>query len=121
MFAGPMMAQSAQPANLRLSDYKKNGGNASGWVSWYLTLLRARALENHLYIVSSGFDVESSIIDPKGEVLFATMDSGVTKTISVNLADRSMDSWLGDMRARFHKEIRTDIAAPHSAATGQGK
>ena len=87
----------------------------------YLTLLRARALENHLYIVSSGFDVESSIINPKGDVLFATMDSGVAKTISVNLEDRSMDSWLGDMRARFHKEIRTDIAAPDSAASAKGK
>jgi predicted amidohydrolase len=78
----------------------------------YLTLLRARALENHLYIVSSGFDVESAIIDPTGFVLFETRDSGVNKTISVNLEDRFLDSWLGDMRARFHKEMRTDIVTP---------
>ncbi len=78
----------------------------------YLTLLKARALENHLYVVSSGFDVESSIIDPTGEVLFATKDSGVNKTISVNLQDRFIDPWLGDMRPRFHKEMRGDIAVP---------
>ncbi len=83
----------------------------------YLTLLRARALENHLYVVSSGFDVESSIIDPTGAVLFATMDSGVNKVIRVNLAARVMDPWLGDMRPRFHKEMRTDIGAP--PPTGQ--
>jgi len=80
----------------------------------YLTLLRARALENHLFVVSSGFDVESAIIDPTGEVLFATRDSGVNKTISINLGDRFLDPWLGDMRARFHKELRRDIPVPAS-------
>jgi predicted amidohydrolase len=78
----------------------------------YLTLLKARALENHLYVISSGFDVESSIIDPTGTVLFATLDSGVHKVIRVNLAERFTDPWLGDMRARFHKEIRTDLLPP---------
>ena len=63
-------------------------------------------------MVSSGFDLESAIIDPTGAVLFSTMDSGVDKTISVNLEDRFTDSWLGDMRARFHKEIRRDIPMP---------
>jgi predicted amidohydrolase len=81
----------------------------------YLTLLKARALENHLYIVSSGFDLESSIIDPTGGVLFATRDSGVNGVIAVNLTERLADPWLGDMRARFHKEMRTDIAAPPAA------
>jgi predicted amidohydrolase len=78
----------------------------------YLTLLKARALENHLYLVSSGFHVESAIIDPTGEVLFATMDSGVNKTIPVNLENHFVDPYLGDMRARFHKELRRDILPP---------
>jgi predicted amidohydrolase len=78
----------------------------------YLTLLKARALENHLYVVSSGYDVETAIIDPRGDVLFSTMESGVDKTLSINLADRVMDPWLGDMRARFHKELRRDIPLP---------
>jgi predicted amidohydrolase len=78
----------------------------------YLTLFKATALENHVYLVSSGGDVESAILDPAGNVLFATLASGVNKTISVNLADRFMDPWLGDMRARFHKEVRRDIPMP---------
>jgi predicted amidohydrolase len=85
----------------------------------YLTLLKARALENHLYVVSSGYDVESAIIDPTGRVLFSTLDSGVDKTMPLNLADRFMDSWLGDMRARFHKEIRRDIPLPDEGPAGR--
>jgi predicted amidohydrolase len=81
----------------------------------YMTLLKARALENHLYVVSSGYDVESAIIDPSGEVLFETKDSDVRKVIAVNLRDRFMDPWLGDMRPRFHKEMRPDIATPPSS------
>jgi predicted amidohydrolase len=85
----------------------------------YLTLLKARALENHLYVVSSGFDVESAIIDPTGQVLFSTMESGADKTMPINLADRFMDSWLGDMRPRFHKEIRRDIPMPGEGPAGR--
>lgn len=78
----------------------------------YLTLLKARALENHFYVVSSGYDVESAIIDPTGTVLFATNESGVCKTIGVNLEDRFLDPWIGNMRTRFRKELRTDLPIP---------
>jgi len=78
----------------------------------YLTLLKARALENHLYLVSSGFDVESAIIDPTGGVLFSTKESGVSKTISIDLEKRFIDDWQGDMRARFQKEYREDLPTP---------
>lgn len=78
----------------------------------YMTLLKARALENHLYIVSCGDTVESAIINPLGDVLFATKEPGVNKVLPVNLAERFIDPWLGDMRPRFHKELRWDIATP---------
>jgi predicted amidohydrolase len=81
----------------------------------YLDLLKARALENHVYLVSSGGDVESAIIDPNGTVLFSTMASPAHKVVRVNLARRFVDPWLGDMRPRFHKEIRTDVYIPHPA------
>lgn len=80
----------------------------------YLTLLKARALENHLYVVSSGFDVESAIINPRGEVLFSTLESGVYKTLPIDLEKRLMDDWEGDMRLRFHKEYRVDLLPPAS-------
>jgi predicted amidohydrolase len=81
----------------------------------YLDLLKARALENHLYVVSCGGSVESAIIDPDGAVLFSTMGAPAHKVIAVDLARRFVDPWLGDMRPRFHKEIRGDIYAPAPA------
>jgi len=81
----------------------------------YLDLLKARALENHLYVVSSGYDVESSIIDPTAAVLFATKDAPTHKVIRINLAQRFTDPWIGDMRPRYHKEIRGDLYVPAQA------
>jgi predicted amidohydrolase len=81
----------------------------------YLDLLKARALENHVYVVSSGFDVESAIIDPNGSVLFSTKASPGRKVVRVNLAQRFVDPWLGDMRARYRKEIRPDLYVPARA------
>jgi hypothetical protein len=46
------------------------------------------------------------------------MESGTYKTMPINLADRFIDSWLGDMRPRFHKEIRRDIPMPGEGPAG---
>ncbi len=81
----------------------------------FLDLLKARALENHLYVVSSGYDVESAIIDPTAAVLFSTKAAPAHKVIPVNLSQRFTDSWMGDMRPRYHKEIRPDIYIPTPA------
>jgi predicted amidohydrolase len=81
----------------------------------YLDLLKARALENHLYVVSSGYDVESAIIDPTAAVLFSTKAAPTHKVIAVNLAQRFTDPWIGDMRPRYHKEIRPDVYLPTPA------
>jgi predicted amidohydrolase len=85
----------------------------------YLDLLKARALENHVYVVSSGFDVESAIIDPTGTVLFSTLAASDRRVIQVNLARRFVDPWLGDMRPRFRKELRPEIYAPLPGTTGR--
>ncbi len=76
------------------------------------TLMKARAMENHVYLVSAGYDVETSVISPKGGILHAATASGVFKTIPIDLQERFLDPWLGDMRARFHKEIRWDVPVP---------
>jgi len=72
------------------------------------TLMKARAAENHVYLVSAGYDVETSILDPKGEVLYATKEPGAFKTVEIDLNERLLDPWLGDMRGRFYKEFRWD-------------
>lgn len=98
-YVDPARALAAQGAEIILMPIW--GGN--------YTLMKARAIENHVFLVSAGYDVETAVINPNGEALHATKDSGVIKTIPVNLNDRFLDPWLGDMRARFHKEIRWDV------------
>lgn len=98
-YVDPARALAAQGAEIILMPIW--GGN--------YTLMKARAIENHVFLVSAGYDVETAIINPNGEALHATKASGVTKTIPVNLNERFLDPWLGDMRARFHKEIRWDV------------
>lgn len=98
-YVDPARALAAQGAEIILMPIW--GGN--------YTLMKARAIENHVFLVSAGYDVETAIINPLGETLHATKEYGVIKTISVNLNDRFLEPWLGDMRARFHKEIRWDV------------
>jgi len=81
----------------------------------YLDLLKARALENHVYVVSSGYDVESAIIDPTAAVLFSTKTAPAHRVVRINLSQRFVDPWLGDMRPRYHKEIRSDLYLPAPA------
>ncbi len=99
-YVDPARALAAQGAEIILLPIW--GGN--------FTLMKARAIENHIFLVSAGYDVETAVINPAGEVLHATKESGVIKTVPVNLSERFLDPWLGDMRARFHKEIRWDVS-----------
>jgi predicted amidohydrolase len=75
----------------------------------YSTLMQARALENHVYLVTAGYDCETAVYNPLGEALHSTTKSGIVKTVSVDLNQRFIEPWLGDMRGRFHKELRFDV------------
>jgi len=77
------------------------------------TLMKARAIENHVFLVSCGYDVPSWIIDPDGKVLAeASKDGDDDSSIAVaevDLNQRYINEWLGDMRARLIKEHREDL------------
>ena len=77
----------------------------------YSTLMQARALENHVYLVTAGYDCETAVYNPLGKALHSTRESGVFKTVAVDLNQRFIEPWLGDMRGRFHKELRLDVPA----------
>jgi len=77
----------------------------------YSTLMQARALENHVYLVTAGYDCETAVYNPLGKALHSTKESGVFKTVAVDLNQRFIEPWLGDMRGRFHKELRLDVPA----------
>ena len=72
------------------------------------TLARARAIENHVFLVSSGYDHPTYIMDPNGEMLSRANERGTLAVATADLSRRYLDPWLGDMRARFMKELRTD-------------
>ncbi len=72
-------------------------------------LARARAIENRVFVVSSGYDHPTRIIDPDGEVLSVAAKDGAAAIATIDLNKRYLDEWLGDMRGRFRKELRLDV------------
>jgi len=77
------------------------GGNA--------TLGHARAIENHVFLVSSGYDYATEIVDPDGEVVAKADAMPGIAAADIDLSRRYTDEWLGNMRDRFFQELRTDV------------
>jgi predicted amidohydrolase len=82
------------------------GGNES--------LVKARAIEDHVFLVTSGYDIASMIIDPEG-VELATAPVGAKArgspiaVVEVDLNRRYVDWWDGEMRGVFMRERRDDL------------
>ena len=72
-------------------------------------LARARAIENHFFLASSGYDFPSLVMDPAGEILARTEEDGNVATATIDLGRRYADPWLGEMRGRFFRELRGDL------------
>ena len=72
------------------------------------TLGKARAIENHVFLASSGYQYPTEILDPDGETL-ARAERRAAAVAKIDLNRRYPDSWLGEMRNRFMKEARFDV------------
>lgn len=70
---------------------------------------KARAIENHVFVASSGYDYPSEILSPEGVVLAAAEQRGTAAIATIELGRRYVDPWLGHMRDRFRKELRLDL------------
>lgn len=77
------------------------------------SLAKARAIENQIYLVSSGYDHPTYIMNPEGERIAAAPESGTVAvaTIDLNKSLRQLNNNLGDMRNRRPREIRADVDA----------
>jgi len=73
------------------------------------TLTKARAIENHVFLVSSTYGDSSLILDPNGEAQAAASENGTVAVARIDLNRRYDDAWLGNMRERFMKELRLDV------------
>ncbi len=70
---------------------------------------KARAIENHVFLASSGYDYPTYIMDPDGEILAEARERGSAATATIDLNRRYPDKWLGEMRGRMFREVRGDL------------
>ena len=74
------------------------------------TLAAARAMENHVFLATSGYDHPTYVMDPRGEVLAKAHLEGEVAMATIDLNKRYSYEWLGEMRGRYFHEIRRDVA-----------
>ncbi len=84
------------------------------------TLAKARAIENQVYLVASGYDHPTYIMNPSGEWLAVARERGsaAIATVDLNQSLRQPNNNMGDMRNRLPKELRLDVA---TGIPGAGK
>ncbi len=73
------------------------------------TLAAARAIENHVFLVASGYDHPTYVMDPMGEILSKAPEDGSIAEAVVDLNRRYTWPWLGEMTGRYFHEIRSDV------------
>jgi predicted amidohydrolase len=76
------------------------------------TLARARAIENQVFLVASGYDHPTYVMDPAGTRLAQAAQRGEAAVVTIDLEHRYTDLWLGEMRTRRLKELRLDVVTP---------
>ena len=72
-------------------------------------LVRARAIENGIWLATSGYDYDSEIIDPLGRVLASVphdKEPGVA-VADIDLSERFREDWIGDWRDTVNKQRRS--------------
>ena len=72
-------------------------------------LTRARAIENHLFLVSSSYDMRSFVLDPTGEIVAEATAQKPVAVAELKLGQSIVQPWLGDMSARTWQERRSDL------------
>jgi predicted amidohydrolase len=72
------------------------------------TLVRARAIENGLYVVTSGYNYPSEIIAPTGEVIAAApVEKGPAVAVAeIDLSHRFREDWIGDWNDTYQRQQR---------------
>jgi predicted amidohydrolase len=76
------------------------------------TLAKARAIENKVFLVASGYDHPTYIMDPDGNRIASAPKHGDVAISTIDLNQRWWDPQLGDMRSRRAKEERVDLRLP---------
>ncbi len=72
-------------------------------------LAQARAIENHVFLISSSYDMRTFIVDPAGKVLAEATKDAPVASADLFLDRKIFQPWLGDMKNRTWKERRVDL------------
>jgi predicted amidohydrolase len=75
-----------------------------------LTLSKARAIENQIYLVSSTYDMKTGVFDKKGELIVEGTEENPVAIVEVDLNKRELWEWLGEFRNRIQREMPSDEA-----------
>jgi predicted amidohydrolase len=70
-----------------------------------LTLAKARAIENQVYLVSSTYDMKSAIFDLEGEIIEEATEEYQVVVTEVDLNQQKLWPWLGDFKNRIRREM----------------
>jgi predicted amidohydrolase len=70
-----------------------------------LTLSRARAIENQIYLVSSTYDMKSGVFDKTGELIIEGTEENPVVMTDIDLNQREMWEWLGEFKNRIRREM----------------
>lgn len=68
------------------------------------TLMAARSIENQIYLVTSGYDAPTLILDHRGQRIGEAKENGEITYATVDLNQRTFWDWLGDLKARIPRE-----------------
>lgn len=72
-------------------------------------LTRARAIENHVFLISSSYDMRSMVLDPTGQVLAEATKDKPLALAELHLDRAIVQPWLGNMKPRTQQERRPDL------------
>ncbi len=75
-----------------------------------LTLTKARAIENQVYLVTSSYDMKSAVFDLEGEIMEEAVAQNPVVVVEVDLNEQKLWPWLGDLKNRIPREMPTKKA-----------
>jgi len=75
-----------------------------------ITLAKARAIENQVYVVSSTYDMITAVFDHEGKVVQEAREKNPVIVVDVDLNKQTLWPWIGDLKSRIPREIPSQNA-----------